>query len=441
MASTLTYSQHNIYAQTRHGKRWFLINLLSGEADWIDDSLGLLLESKQLPTGEVLDQWLHKGYVVEPEAERKKFQQGYLDFLDQRDHDEVQVFFAPWYTCNFSCSYCFQDSYGWEPQPLAEGIVEAFFDWTRQELKGRSYYVTVFGGEPLLPGVRAKEIMMDFIQKSVEHGVDLAFVTNGYHLKEYLDIIPPQHCREIQVTLDGPAENHNTRRKLRGGGETFERIVEGIDLALAQGFTINLRMVVDRQNLHSLPELARFAKARGWTDHPHFKTQLGRNYELHSCQQSSGNLYSRVELAEELDEIIKKYPEVLDFHRPAFSIARFLFDEGQLPAPLYDSCTGTKTEWALDGQGHIYSCTATVGKPGEELGTYWPQKTLQSSIIEQWQDRDIVSISKCQTCHVRLACGGGCTSVAKNQADGEILSPDCRPVQQLLQIGLDVYQP
>jgi uncharacterized protein len=188
-----------------------------------------------------------------------------------------------------------------------------------------------------------------------------------------------------------------------------------------------------------LPLLADFAKEKGWTRLPHFKTQLGRNYELHYCQSQQSRLYSRIELYRDLYELIRKHPVIMEFHKPAFSVSKFLFENGELPDPLFDSCPGCKTEWAFDFTGKIYSCTATVGKPGEDLGTFYPEIQLDNSKVMQWQQRDVLSIGSCTTCNLRLACGGGCASVAFNR-DNDLNAPDCRPVKELLELGMGLYR-
>ena len=141
---------------------------------------------------------------------------------------------------------------------------------------------------------------------------------------------------------------------------------------------------------------------------------------------------------QELYSLIQLHPEILQFHRPAFSISKFLFENGSLPSPLYDSCPGTKTEWAFDYTGSIYSCTATVGKKEEALGTFYPTVSKKYELIEQWEERDVTSIKECTDCTLRLACGGGCASVAYNKT-GSISAPDCRPVKELLELGISTY--
>jgi uncharacterized protein len=231
---------------------------------------------------------------------------------------------------------------------------------------------------------------------------------------------------------------HDGRRPLVSGKGSFDAVVRGIDAALDRGIPVNLRSVLDRENVGSFLDLARFAIDRGWTDQPHFKTQIGRNYELYECQADPDRLYSRLELYRELYSIAREHPELLRYHRPAFSIARFLFDNGRLPAPLFDACPGTKTEWAFDYTGRIYSCTATVGKLDEALGRFYPEVELDQARVAAWQARDVLGIDACRSCALQLACGGGCAAVAKNRA-GRLDAPDCRPVRDLMALGMGLY--
>ena len=169
-----------------------------------------------------------------------------------------------------------------------------------------------------------------------------------------------------------------------------------------------------------------------------FKTQIGRNYELHHCQSTPDKLFSRISLYEKLFELIKQYPYIQEFYKPAYSISKYLAENGKLPEPLFDACPACKTEWAFDYTGKIYSCTATVGKEDEALGTFYPEITRNEQLINEWESRDVTTIPECKTCAVQLACGGGCGSVAKNK-NGTICSPDCRPVKELLELGFAAY--
>ncbi|MFO7370019.1 MAG: radical SAM protein [Bacteroidales bacterium] len=428
-------SKHNIISKVHQSDDYFIVNALSGNADLLSSD-----EARDVFDNRVLNNsgFIEKGYVVDPDEEQKRFRLRYLDFLDSRDTDEIQLFYAPTYACNFACSYCYQEGYPKHNKENSAAVANAFFSYVNAHFAGKKKYVTLFGGEPLLAGDSNRHFLEHFISRCNENGLELAVVTNGYYLETFVPLLATAAIREVQVTLDGSEEIHNSRRSLKGGQGTFSNITAGIDAALKSGIPVNLRVVLDRDNMNTLPELADFAISRGWTSHPGFKTQLGRNYELHYCQSQQSKLYSRIEMYQDLFKLIGEHPEILSFHKPAFSVSRFLFENDELPDPLFDSCPGCKTEWAFDYTGRIYSCTATVGKPEEELGTFWPHITLNKRQVELWQQRDVLSISACTSCNLRLLCGGGCASVAYNR-DKHLHAPDCRPVKELMELGFALY--
>ncbi len=428
-------SKYNILSKLKGQDEYILINPLSRQADILPAEMA---EDYINGTIEDTSEFVEKGYLIDEAEETRRYRQAYLEFIENRDTDEVQVFFVPSYACNFACAYCYQESYEHSKDEKPVEIVSAFFRWIDSRLAGRRKYITIFGGEPLMPNQRSRTMIQELLEGAKERDLDIAIVTNGYELENYVPLLKEYRIREVQVTLDGVGDLHNRRRFLHGGGKTFDQIVTGIDAALDAGIAINLRAVIDKENLSGLPELARFAIDRGWTSTPLFKTQLGRNYELHSCQADQQKLYTRISMYEDLYEMILENPDFLEFHRPAYSISKFLFEHGEMPEPLFDSCPGTKTEWALDYTGRVYSCTATVGKDGEVLGTFYPEMSMKEDAVEQWEERDVTSIPHCVDCSLQLACGGGCASVAKN-ARGTVLHPDCRPVDKLLGMGIPLY--
>jgi len=438
----MRYSSYNIFSKIRDSENHFLVNLLTGNADILNNSDAGKIEA--LKNGETLtdkkfhDELAEKGYISDESEEKKQYRRKYLDFIDSRENDEIQLFLVTNYSCNFACPYCYQDQYPDPGSKLNKVIVDAFFNYVKKEFAFRRKYITVFGGEPLLNNSGQKDLITYIINKSVEADLSLCFVTNGYYLEEYISVLRRGKIREIQVTLDGTEPVHNKRRFLKGGGGTFEKIVKGIDACLNVNIDVNLRMVIDKENIDNLSDLAKFAIDKGWTKHRHFKTQIGRNYELHHCQSSPDKLFDRISLYVSVFEITKNHPYILEFYKPAYSVSKFLSENGELPDPLFDSCPACKTEWAFDYTGNIYSCTATVGKADESLGTFYPEITRKETIIEQWESRDVTSIPECKECYVQLACGGGCGSVAKNKT-GNICSPDCRPVKGLMKLGFAAY--
>lgn len=427
-------SGHNIVSKIHNSDDFLIVNPLYNSADIISERELINLYDTNDQDGV----FVKNGYLTDEDKEKKAFKLAYLDFTEKRDSDEVQLFFVPNYSCNFACSYCYQEGYDPIQKPVSKEVIDAFFEYINNKFAGRQKYITVFGGEPLLPGESQKQMISYLLDKAVSANLDVAFVTNGFTLKSYVELLKKASIREIQVTLDGTETIHDGRRYLKGKQPTFSKIVEGIDACLEAGININLRMVVDKDNIDNLPLMAGFAIEKGWTKSGKFKTQIGRNYELHVCNSTPDKLFDRASLYKKIYNLLMEYPYIAEFYKPAFSIARYISENEELPEPLFDSCPGCKTEWAFDYTGTIYSCTATVGKKGEELGKFYPEVSLNEDIIEEWQNRDITTIEECKTCQVALACGGGCASVAKNK-NGKINSPDCRPVKELLSLGAAYY--
>src|SRR5512132_844297 len=108
MASLLQFSRHNIFAPIPGSDQYYLVNLLSGNADLLSSEKAQeVLEHRYTD----LEEYTAKGYLSDPAEEERLFRMKYADFLDTRDKDEVQIFFVPWYACNFACPYCYQESY------------------------------------------------------------------------------------------------------------------------------------------------------------------------------------------------------------------------------------------------------------------------------------------------------------------------------------------
>ena len=106
-----------------------------------------------------INELAEKGYLIEKDEEDKLYRNKYLDFIDERDDEEIQLFFVPNYSCNFACSYCYQDEYAPSKGQLNDNIIDSFFSYIQTRFAGKRKYITVFGGEPLLNSPKQKEII------------------------------------------------------------------------------------------------------------------------------------------------------------------------------------------------------------------------------------------------------------------------------------------
>ena len=91
------FSKHNIFSKIKDSENYFIVNLLTGNADIVNP-----VDAQQINTiknGEAIDnsvfmsELADKGYWIDAVEEQKLYNSKYLDFIDSRDDDEVQLFF------------------------------------------------------------------------------------------------------------------------------------------------------------------------------------------------------------------------------------------------------------------------------------------------------------------------------------------------------------
>lgn len=440
-------AKNNIIVKIKNSDEYALFNPLSGSFDMMDESEHDMLAkvgTEEVADQEFSDYLLERGYVYHTaEDEQRAYQKAHAEFKKEIADTQVQLMLIPTYGCNLACVYCYQHGVNNEPTLIQHETVDAFFDYARKNFSNnkKKPFITLFGGEPLINSPAQRRIIDYIVDKCAAEGYELAAVTNGYDFVDYVDILKKAKVKEIQFTLDGSRDVHDMRRATANGKGTFDKVIAGIDAAIKNGFPVNLRTVVDLENIQDLVQLAEYLDAKGWLDLPpeRFKTQIGRNYELFSCYAKPQHLMTQTELWAEYSALSKRYPVLAKFHRPNFYVVRHIVDTGELFIASFDTCPAAKTEWVFDLNGEIYGCTASCGREEYLLGTYYPEVKLNDTAIASWQKRDVQTIEKCKSCKFDVICGGGCGVVAANQNCGNALSPDCRPVQELVEIGIHHY--
>ncbi len=424
-----------------------ILNPVSGSFDMMDARDKALIDG--LTAGKdadapFSDYLVERGYAFNSaEDEKAAIERAYKDFTEEIEDTQVQLMLIPTYGCNLACTYCYQHGIDAEYAVISKETVDAFFDYAKKNFsdKPKKPFITLFGGEPLVNSPRQRAIIAYIVDRCADEGYELAAVTNGNDFTEFVDILKKAKIKEIQFTLDGSRDVHDARRATANKKGTFDNVIAGIDAAVKNGFPVNLRTVVDLENIRDIISMAEFLDSKGWLDLPPelFKTQLGRNYELFECYFKPQHLMTQSELWAEYSALAKEYPILEKFHRPDFKGIRHMVDTGELYMASFDTCPAAKTEWVFDLNGEIYGCTASCGRQEYLLGTFYPEVTFDAAAAQKWQKRNVLNIEKCKSCKYDVICGGGCGVIAANKNGGDPLTPDCRPIQELLETGVNHY--
>ena len=183
------------------------------------------------------------------------------------ESDNFTIWLYLTYDCNFDCPYCMeQGNYKVDLSKsyMTSSTVEKIVDWTKLKMweNGcKRLSVVFFGGEPLLN----LDMLLYACQyiRSVFAGSNVLFqysiVSNGYLLsKEIVDSLIKNDVNIYQITLDGPAEIHDKRRKCKDGSSSFSTILYNIKYMVntyPQKANCHVRMNLDKQNMDWIKQL------------------------------------------------------------------------------------------------------------------------------------------------------------------------------------------
>lgn len=379
----------------------------------------------------------------------------------------------PTYDCNLRCGYCFQSHMRTKAEfryllrtmtpETADLVLAAMLkiESLRPGANGTDgkgitgpRSVTFFGGEPLLAESRAiVERLIVGVQ--VMGPADIGAVTNATELDAYDDLLGPKAISWLQITLDGPPEEHDRRRIYPDGSGSFAQIASNMDRALEKGCRVTVRINVDRKNIHELPALATAIRERGWNQHRNFSVYAapirshsdGRQNEAdvlytlapvgkpatshivrHGRDKGEMNSW---ELHKALGDMCQLHPECAVIRTTDDTIgtqARSLFDSSGSGTPrLLESFCGAHTNmYIFDAFRDIYMCWELTGDPDIRAGRVLDNGDVEfrADVVDTWRTRTVASNPVCRRCRYALHCGGGCAVLAYGRS-GELHSNFC----------------
>ena len=165
--------------------------------------------------------------------------------------------------CNLNCRYCF---YIEKPQQsvMDETTLEAFIHQHIAAQPGPEVTFAWQGGEPTLCGLPFFQRVLA-LQKQYAGGkrIHNAFQTNGILLNDDWCRFFRENGWLVGVSLDGPADLHDTYRVNRSGKPTHHKVMKTIDMLVQHQVEFNLMVVVNRHNSQHPQRLYRYLQDLG----------------------------------------------------------------------------------------------------------------------------------------------------------------------------------
>ena len=138
------------------------------------------------------------------------------------------------YHCNFACPYCFEKDIDPAQKNMSPETADKVCNWLIQKvLENDSSEIEIYfyGGEPLVNKGLIDHIagkMKEFCS-SKNKNFKFGIITNGFLInKEDTKRWKPLGLDFYRITIDGSENWHNKTRPLKGGGPTFQSIVDNI---------------------------------------------------------------------------------------------------------------------------------------------------------------------------------------------------------------------
>jgi len=411
-------SKYN-YSKRINSRYTLINNTLTGALDIIGNDIQDLVATKKFNSirPNIISRLRNRGYFYsDPEKEDKILQELYNNYVKKASERPQRFVFCPSYQCNLRCIYCFETDLPSNPNKYMTGkILDDSLTAAEKIIKeksGKIDSVELFGGEPLL--LKNKPSVEKILKFAGKKEAPITIITNGVSIKEFIGILLPvkERIEMLQITIDGPREIHDKRRKYASGKGSFDQISKNIDLLLKNNIRTNVRINIDNTNIEYIPDLYEYVSGKNWMRHPDFSIRLAPVTD-HTTLDYDNIVIPEEKLLERLIRVYDEYPvleEIFGFYlfKPLRHILDILNGAPNV-SPKFFNCESNLLELnVFCPDGYIYACGESIGKPYLAIGRFSPELEFYPDKKTLWTERTILNIKKCRTCRFAPVCGGGC---------------------------------
>ena len=351
---------------------------------------------------ELLDVLARQGIIVkDSNTELNEYQ--YIFYKKLFDNKNLAVTIAPTMQCNFGCPYCFEGDHKTMPK-MSEPVTAALEEYLIKQSETKDISINWFGGEPLL----AFDVICKICDSLESNGVDFvsSMVTNGSLLSiEKIKKLEKLRLNHFQITLDGVAEKHDSRRFYKGGFPSFDTIIANIGNLLDNtALSIVIQVGVDNTNPQAYEEVYEFIDKRFPDTIPSGRIIIGcNNIQDRTGFDCTGNCMTDSQLYNRRITAIEQgsYPELM----------------GKLPGHSLPCMYRRTNQPAIDPEGNIYHCLEHLGNPCFRVGNICDGTMSFSRIADMAFMGNPFDDEECRHCNVLPVCGGGCPQDIQRCAD------------------------
>lgn len=347
------------------------------------------------------------GFLIDEEIDE-------IAFLKMRNRigrfstDYFGLTIAPTLECNFKCEYCFERP---RRETMSAEVENAILKLVEERMiSAKGFSAVWFGGEPVLGIETISRLNTAFKKLCKKYNVVFSpqqIITNGYLLtKENAKRLTELNITSAQITIDGPPEIHDSRRKLRSGEGTFDRIIANIRESM-EIINIVVRINVDEENCKDIDRLFDIFEKNGLIGKVPF--YLGRIVSsTEACVDISSKCFSVKDFSTAVIDSIKRGVKAKPYAQYPM-----LTHFGVCCADKYNS-------YVVTPSGVLFKCWSEVTfdeskSVGHLIDDY--MKPHQMKNLMNYLNWDPFENKQCLKCKFFPICGGGCPYFSLNSMD------------------------
>lgn len=348
--------------------------------------------------------------VPEEKDELAELEQRY--WLEKRCPENLALGIVLTQKCNFRCVYCNQEHFGSALSSEDVDRIAAFVGGEAPRL--RQFYVTWWGGEPLLKLDTIEELTHRFEEVCKLHAINYrAFTSTNASLitRDVAARLSRLHFEQFQISVDGPRKIHDIQRPMANKAGTYDLVIQGLRNLVSE-FHSDRRFITLRVHATALAN----AELSDWYQ---FLTDLDdckHNLKLHfipahdSFRFDVSNTVTFKEMVSRLDNVIGEART-----RGFYLAESALLDRDTL---MHCGAVSDRSWFVLPGS-RLTRCNNAFNDPKDDCGRLEPDGRI--SLLpkaSEWIDHSPFKFDECRSCDVLPICMGGCRIIDFTHVSG-----------------------
>lgn len=310
--------------------------------------------------------------------------------------------------CNLGCTYCYaqQGEFGGASKNMSFEVAAQAVDMLVDRAEpGAKLSLAFLGGEPLINRSVLQTVTQRAEERAAKRGIPISFsiTTNGTLIAPSDAEFFEEHGFAVTISMDGPREAHNALRPYKGGGGSFDAIMDRLQplLGRQRRMQVSARVTVTPRNLELRRTLEELITA-GFHS-------VGFSPML-SAPNGSGEM--------QLEDLRIMLAAMIDCGREfeRRSLARERYPFANLTNALREIDRGTHRPYpcgagagylGVSADGALSACHRFVGDEAGAMGSL--KEGVDVVRQAAWlAERHVHHQEPCRSCWARYLCGGGC---------------------------------